>query len=94
MIEYINWSRTYRINHDKGNFKLYLSHHKDGFYYATIIYYLTTGNWSESTIIDLDFKDQRFYGNDEGTVYNAVISFIEDSLPGKYTVTLESESDR
>jgi hypothetical protein len=90
---YINWVKVYHINHQIGPVRFYLSSHKDGNYHGMAIYAKKKGSWSENSEVELDFEDQRFYGNDETIVYNAAIQFINDNLGENYHVTLFSETE-
>jgi hypothetical protein len=91
--QYINWVKVYSINHPSGPVRIYLSSHKDCNYHGMVIYTTKNGIWSEDTTLELEFKDERFYGNDEMTVYNAAIVFINNILGGEYTTFLISETE-
>lgn len=91
--QYINWVKVYEINHPSGPIRFYISSHKDGNYHGMVIYARRKGSWSEGSEIELEFEDQRFYGNDEMTVYNAAMTFINDNLGGNYPSFLFSETE-
>jgi hypothetical protein len=58
-----------------------------------VIYAKRKGNWSEGSVIELNFEDQRIYGNDENFVYNGAMEFINNNLGENYSVTLFSETE-
>lgn len=91
--KYVNWVKVYHVNHLIGPIRFYLSSHKDGTYHGMVIYAKRKGNWSEGSVIELNFEDQRIYGNDENFVYNGAMEFINNNLGENYSVTLFSETE-
>lgn len=88
MENYINWTKVHSLNHQNGFFKLYVSSHTDGYYYGAVLYYVKTGNWSEGNQIYLDMQLERFIDQSEEGVYQQCISWVDNNLPGKYTIEL------
>lgn len=86
--KYINWVRTYHITHSKGPVRFYLSSHLDGSFHGMVIYAERKGNWEEESGMELDFKDQRFYANNEQDVYDLAIKFIDSTLGKPYNISL------
>ena len=85
---YINWTKVYSLDHQNGFFKLYVSSHTDGNYFGAVLYYERTGSWSEGNDIHLDMQMERFIDRSEEGVYQQCISWVNENLPGKYTVKL------
>jgi hypothetical protein len=90
---YVNWVKVYHINHFIGPVRFYLSSHMDGSFHGMVIYAKRKGNLSEGCEIELDFEDQRFYGNNEDFVYDGAMQFINDNLGNNFQVTLFSETE-
>lgn len=92
--DYINWTKVYSLDHQKGFFKLYVSSHIDGNYFGAVLHYERTGNWSDGQVVHLDIKMEQFIDRSEESVYQQCINWVEQNLPGKYTTTLlETKED-
>jgi len=83
----INWTKIYDLNHEKGFFNLYISEHDTGYYYGGVWYYTRSGKWEDNTL-ELSHKLEQFMGNDEQSVYDQCVKWINDNLPGKFNPTL------
>lgn len=87
---YINWTKVYSLDRQRGSFKVYISSHTDGYFYAAVLYYTRKGEWSEViNEIHLEMKMENFIDNTEKGVYDQCISWVAENIPGKYTVRQE-----
>lgn len=86
--DYINWTKAYNVDHQNGLFKLYVSSHIDGNYFGAVLYYVRSGNWSERETLHLDMKLEQFRDLSEEGVYQQCTDWINQNLPGRYTITL------
>lgn len=89
MENYINWTKVHGLNHQNGSFKLYVSSHTDGYFYGAVLYYEKSGAWSaDNNVINVNMKLEQFVNRSEESVYQQCIDWINNNLPGKYTIEL------
>jgi hypothetical protein len=81
----LQWSKVYKVNHEKGIFKIYISSPKKDFYQGSILHSLWTVAAKE--VKDLEFE--AFTSDSEEKVYEACVNEIEKKIPGKFTVALK-----
>ncbi|MFL5752123.1 MAG: hypothetical protein ACJ76F_01855 [Bacteroidia bacterium] len=78
----IQWSKVYKVTHEKGIFKIYISSQKKDFYHGTILHSLWTVAAKE--VKDIEFET--FTSDSEEKVYQACLAEITKKIPGKFTV--------
>ncbi len=81
------WTKTYKVTHDKGNFQIYVSKHGSNDFIAAISYYTTQGIWTANDL-EITSKAEHFVGNGEKAVYDTAIAWMEENLPGNYKIEL------
>ena len=79
------WTKSYKVTSDRGNFHIYVSKHGSNNFVSAISYYTTSGDWSANNL-EITSKAEHFIGNGEDAVYQAALSWMEENLPGKYTI--------
>ncbi len=89
---YINWTKIYRLDHQDGFFKIYVSSHTDGNYFGGILHYAKTGGNSINRDVHLDMKLERFIDQSEQGAYNQCENWVKNNLTGKYTIQLVEET--
>lgn len=90
---YINWTKTYNLNHIEGNFNIYVSSHKSGHYYGAILYYVQNkSRTNKMTIPEFEFKLKQFVDITEVGVYTQCIKWVDENLKGKYNI-VEKETN-
>jgi len=87
--DYIISTKVYAIHHQEGAFKLYISLHKDDFYYAGLSYYVKTGSWAAGEVLSIDMRLQQYRGTSEEIVKRAALEWMEENIKGEYTIELE-----
>ena len=82
---YINWTKTYDLNHRNGFFHIYISSHKNGDFFGAVFYYLHNRQ-REQGIPVFEFKLEQFDAPSEKKVYKKCVDWVNFSLPGKYSI--------
>lgn len=86
--DYIIFTEVYAIHHEKGAFKLYLSQHTDGYFYAGLLYYTKTGDWSTTHQIHLDIHSQHFRATSKEDAKNAALNWLKENIKGNFSIEL------
>ncbi len=97
--DYLNWTKTYNLNHKDGLFNIYVSSHNSeapsGYvedYIGCVLYYVwNKTRINKSTSPAFTFKWETFVGVNENEVYNQCIKWVDMNLPGKYNVELRKQ---
>ncbi len=79
-------TKQFIVHHSKGRFELFISAHDDGYFYGTLLYHETSGDFSAGTR-EMAFKHQNFVGNSEEDVLVKGKAWIDQNLGREYTLT-------
>ncbi len=85
----ILWTKAYRLSHELGYFKIYVSQHSSGFFYAAVLHYIKRGSFAETKNMELKCELEQFIDNSEERAYQQCLEWTNKNLPGKFTIELE-----
>ena len=85
-MSHINWTKTYDLHHVNGAFRIFISSHKDGKFYGAVLHYTKTGAWKDGEAVHLQMQLEQFIDNTEEGVYDQCIDWVNNNLPGHYTI--------
>jgi hypothetical protein len=75
----IQWTRDLPVSHERGVFKILVSKHGDTSYHASLLYYTKM----EAV---MDFELHTEFGVSEQEAIDKVRAWIDQELPGQYSV--------
>lgn len=81
-------TKRYLVNTSKGQFKLFLSRHSDGTYFAGVLWYRKTGSWAKEQEVNLDFDLQNFADTSEDVVLKEATAWVKKHLDPNAEVVL------
>lgn len=76
----ILWRKDYEIRCDKGAFKMFVSSHQSGDFFASLMYYDKTGSLAEDQNVEIDIKFKTFIGDSEEAVYSEGKKWVLDNI--------------
>ena len=85
----ILWTKIYKLNHQIGAFKIYISQHSNGAFFGAVNYYERSGDWTKDEGVSLNFKLEQFIDISEERAYQTCLEWINANLKGKYSVELD-----
>lgn len=88
----IKWNKKYNVDHENGDFKIFISEHTNNLIYGSVLYYESSGRWSDGEDVSVKFDLETFRGHDENRVYEACVNWIEQNLGGNYDINLVNQN--
>jgi hypothetical protein len=78
-------TKEFTVDHLKGRCKLFISQHDDHYFYGTLLYYETSGDFSSGTR-NMAFKHQNFAGISAEDVLAKCKVWIDRNLGTEYSL--------
>lgn len=73
-------TKKYLVDTNKGQFKIYVSRHSDGNFYAGVLWYEKTGSWSEGEEVQLKFDLESFVNTSEDLAFQEAENWVKNNL--------------
>jgi len=86
-MELIEWTKGFRVHHERGEFKLFVSKHRGSGFYACLLYYQKRQDPSVSPPQGiLEFTVQTEFAPSDQLAIDNIETWMKKSLPGEYSM--------
>ncbi len=86
----IEITKKYLVNTNRGNYRIYISKHGDGNWYAGVLWYEKAGNWSSGQDVNLKMNLESFVNTTEQLVFDESENWVKTNLDSDAKISQEN----